>query len=674
MLLYAVTIFLGAFLLFQVQPMIAKAILPWFGGAAGVWAICLVFFQALLLGGYSYSHLVAGRLAPKRQAWLHMGLLWASLLVLPVAPSARWRPGGTTDPSFLILGLLAATIGLPYLLLSTAPLLQAWYTRSNASIVSDSIAAEPYRLFAVSNAGSLLGLLSYPLLFEPFLSMRRQMQVWSLTYAVFVALASVLAGRAARQGTLPSVSASERKEDLASPGVQALWLAFPACASTLLIAVTGHLTKDVAPIPFLWVLPLCAYLLSFILCFESETWYKRGVFMRVLLVAFAAMVCGLSGFGRAIGLKSLIAIFGGGLFVCCMVCHGELARLKPSAAHLTRFYITVAAGGALGGLFAGLLAPHIFNDDFELPIGLVLCLYLPALTFGLPRKRLALPLLGGVLAVILYNLIFNTAFRPESRLTVRNFYGVLHVQDSTGDPNRPTRRLRSGAINHGEQFLTAERRRQPTAYYSRQSGVGLAIQSKLIAPVRVGVIGLGAGVLASYGRVGDYYRFYEINPLVVHLAETQFTFLKDCPAQVDIALGDGRLLLEREQPQNFDVLVVDAFSGDAIPIHLLTHEAFLIYRRHLKRDGILAVHISNRYLDLAPMVQLEVRAIGLNSVVIENDDDALNVVFKAEWVMAGERPGVFDHSPLGAARPRPPAASQLRLWTDDYSNFISVIR
>jgi len=672
-MLYAAAIFAGAFLLFQIEPMIAKAILPRFGGASSVWAACLVFFQIALLGGYAYSHFVA-RLSPRAQARLHIALLWGSLVLLPIAPGGRWRPSANYDPAFQILGLLAAAIGLPYMLLSTGPLLQAWYGSVAESGWAGRARSAPFRLFAVSNAGSLLGLLSYPLLVEPFLRIQRQMQLWSLLYVVFVGLASVSAWMMSRLLIAEPKHQTVRIKEGPAFDVQVLWVALPACSSTLLIGVTDYLTKDVAPIPLLWVLPLGVYLISFVLCFERDTWYRRPIFLRLLLVAFAAMVCGLSGFGRAIGLKSLIAIFVAGLLVCCTVCHGELARLKPSPALLTRFYLSVAAGGALGGIAAGLIAPRVFSDYFELPAALVACVYLPALTPDLRRNRFALIAVTAASAAVLYILFTNSAFRVESRLTVRNFYGVLHVQDSSSDPNRATRALRNGAIDHGEQFLAADRRHQPTTYYGPQSGVGLAIQSLAQSPIRVGVVGLGAGVLASYGRAGDYYRFYEINPLVIRLANSQFSFLRDCHATVEIALGDARLLLERERPQNFDVLAIDAFSGDAIPVHLLTREALELYRRHLKPEGILALHVSNRYLDLAPTLQLGVRSVGLHSVVVLNDEDPQNAILKAEWVLAGEHPGVLPNVPFAAAMPGFHAKSGIRMWTDDYSSIFSILK
>lgn len=671
MLLYAAAIFLGAFLLFLIEPMIAKAILPWFGGAAAVWTTCLLFFQAMLVSGYLYSNRLASLCSQRRNRTLcHLGVLWASLLLLPVSPSERWRPNAIDDPAFRILGLLLATIGLPYLLLCTGPLLQAWYAREQP-------AATPYRLFAVSNAGSLLGLLSYPILLEPFFTTRHQFELWSVLYACFVLLVTAAGLRYLRAPNFEAVSGAAGAVPPAWD-VHLFWILFPACSSLLLLAVTNHLSRNVAPIPFLWVLPLALYLLSFILCFERETFYKRGWYLRLLLVAFAAMVCGLSGLGDAVGLPALVAIFAGGLFICCIVCHGELARLKPAAEHLTRYYIFAALGGAVGGAFVALIAPRVFRDNSELPAGLVICLLLPAVIVlrSTSLQRVLLGAVAAALAGALYALLYSGAFRPESRLVARNFYGVLRVLDHlASDPSRATRELRSGTINHGQQFLAPERRRQPTAYYGPTSGVGLALlHCRRELAQRVGVIGLGAGVLASYARAGDYYRFYEINPLVVKLAQTQFTFLRDSPAPIDIVLGDGRLCLERELAQNFDILAVDAFSGDAIPVHLLTREAFLVYFRHLKQHGILAVHISNRYLNLAPIVQLAVQSLGRRAIVVENQPDPQAAILRSTWVLAAVRVEDFPQPALRAVEPHRPIPAGIHFWTDDYSNIFNILR
>ena len=400
----------------------------------------------------------------------------------------------------------------------------------------------------------------------------------------------------------------------------AFWIALPACASILLLAITNHLSENVAAIPFLWILPLSLYLLSFILCFESTRWYHRELFLGLFAVMVGSMAYALSPEFRNISIRVTIPLFSVGLLVCCMVCHAELARLKPHPRRLTTFYVMIALGGALGGVFVALIAPRVFSGFYELPLGLAACAVVVWLAL---RADSSSPIGGswvGIKAVAASLLTMGAAgyliyqvYRPdgEVRLRVRNFYGGLHIRDTVAeDTDEPVRRLTHGTITHGEQFLNPKLADQPTTYYGPNTGIGRTIyQEDLKGPLRVGLIGLGAGTLAAYGRNGDYYHFYDINPLVVWLAKMQFTFLKDCKARVEISLGDARLSLEREPPQDFDVLAVDAFSGDSIPVHLLTREAFALYFYHLKPDGVLAVHVSNKHLDLKPVVALGAAAV-----------------------------------------------------------------
>ncbi len=673
MLLYALTIFAGAFLLFQIQPIIAKAILPWFGGAASVWTTCLLFFQVLLSAGYLYAHALVRYLRPRGQALLHVALLSASLAALPIGLAANSKSAGAEDPSLRILSLLAATIGLPYFLLSTTgPLMQAWLARARPGVL-------PYRLYALSNAGSMLALLSYPVGVEPFLGTTQQMRVWSVAYTLFAVLSGGAALGAARaRAAEPAHTVEIETEDAPNWGVRTLWVALAAVASILLLAVTNHLTKDVAPVPFLWVLPLTLYLISLILCFEREGWYQRRWYLKMLIVAIAGMVFGLSGFGVVSDLQTVVLLFAGGLFVCCMVCHGELALLKPPARYLTEFYLLVSIGGALGGVFVALLAPRLFRGYFELPIGMFACAWLALVVrFRGTAPRLA-PLVGGLaLAGATYIVTQTGAFAIRSRLMARNFYGVLRVSDfDTGSPSG-RRRLTHGTINHGEQYLAANRRREPTTYYGPRSGVRLAIlASRREGSQRIGVAGLGAGVLAAFGRAGDYYRFYEINPLAIQLASTEFSFLKDCPAQVEIVLGDARLSLEREPPQAFDVLAIDAFSGDAMPVHLMTEEALALYFRHLKDDGILVLHVSNRYLHLSPVVEATARALGKRTMVINAPADFSDnhMWLRSIWVLATASEEVFERPALRQAADPPSLARDIRPWTDNYSNLLQVLR
>jgi SAM-dependent methyltransferase len=676
--LYAVTIFFSAFLLFEVEPTIAKIVLPWFGGSAAVWTTCLLFFQAVLLAGYLYAHVAMRRLAPEKQVWVHIGLLAVSLLVLPVIPSAAWKPMGNEDPSWRILGLLAVTLGLPYLLLSaTSPMLQAWYARSHES-------ALPYRLFALSNAGSMLALLSYPVLVEPRFSTSHQAWGWSAGYVAFVLLCGSVAWRA-RTGHVHT--GDDETGDDARPGwrLQLMWVSFAACGSTLLLAVTNHLTQNVASIPFLWILPLVLYLLSFILCFEGRGWYHRATFLKLAAVLLGGMAYAMGEDFQNPPLLLSVGVFASGLFVCTMVCHGELARLKPPHGHLTSFYLMLSVGGALGGILVGLVAPHFFTGYFELPLGLAWCAIMMTLVLrpqssgiGTPwsARTVWLASIGAAIALIGCLGYQIHHFRTGSRLLVRNFYGALRVNDDgDGVEEARIRKLVHGTINHGEEFLDAGRHMQPTTYYGYRTGIGLAIQEAQVRlGLRVGVIGLGTGTIAAYGRPGDTYRFYDINPLVIDIARTQFRFVPESKAKVDIVLGDARLSLEREPPQNYDILAVDAFSSDAIPVHLLTREAFALYFRHLQPGGVLAVHVSNTHLNLAPVVGLAADSLGKRAVVIDTSDDDDNAVFGATWVLVSGRESFFRYPFIRHAATPVSRIAGLRMWTDDYSNLFRILK
>jgi SAM-dependent methyltransferase len=704
MWLFALTIFVSAFLLFQVQPVIARLILPWFGGSASVWITCLLFFQVVLLLGYSYGHWLIEYVRPTWQRRIHIAFLAASTLTLPIIPKDAWKPAGWEDPTFRILSLLAGTLGLPYLLLSsTNPILQAWYTRSRK-------AAEPYRLFAFSNAGSILGLLSYPVAVEPFVSVRHQAVGWSVAYGVLVVLLAILprSDRRAEGGdseTKESMASLEKAEAqslypyAAGWRIHLLWMALAACASTLLLAITNHMIQNVAAVPLLWILPLNLYLLSFILCFGSQRAYPRNVFLRLLAVALAGMACLLSPQFLNARLTLLIPAFSAGLFVCCMVCHGELARLKPHPSRLTSFYLMVSLGGALGGVFVALVAPRLFRGTFELQVGMVACAMLtlvvlhrdPYSIFYRARWQPSWLLVLALGVALVANLAFGIQQEmAQARVMVRNFYGTLRVIDLTPpkivliqgeaarslEPEPGERKLMHGTIDHGLQFLgDLDRRRQSTSYYGPSSGVGLALrEAEERGPIRVGVIGLGPGTLATYGRPSDHYTFYEINPLVIQLAETEFSFLRDSLAEISIVQGDARLALERQPPQGFDVLAIDAFSGDAIPVHLLTREAFAAYFRQLRPDGVVAVNVSNRYVNLQPVVLRVAESLGKRACVIVNAEDEQRAILPATWVLVSGRTAFFDSELIKQASVPPRQIAGFRVWTDDYSNLLRVLR
>lgn len=691
MIIYALTILVSAFLLFQVQPVIAKIILPWFGGSAAVWTTCMLFFQIVLVLGYLYSHALARHLKPRIQAVVHVALLVVSLAALPIYPKASWKPSGTGDPTLAILGLLALTVGLPYFLLSTtSPLLQAWYARTHKG-------ALPYRLFAISNAGSLFALVSYPFLFEPVFSTRQQAYMWSVAFGLFILLCGFTAFRAANAFPVDAPRASEPPAEKPRASQYLVWMALAACASTLLLAITNHMSQNIAAIPFLWVLPLSVYLLTFILCFEGSGWYRRTPYLELLVVALAAMGYGLGsdldvstvklpllGQLHFSGLILPITLFSLGLFTCCMVCHGELARMKPHPRYLTQFYLMVSVGGAIGGLLVGVAAPHLLHAYYELPLALGACAVIVVLALKhasalewFSRWRQPAPLFAAALTIAL-GVYLGTKMHEigrDNRLMVRNFYGGLRVRDSGAETGLDTvRTLIHGTINHGEEYLSPSKRDIPITYYGGSTGVALAVKDRQArGPIRLGVIGLGTGTMAAFGRAGDYVRFYEINPLVPQIARGQFYFVPDCKAHVDIAMGDARLTLEREQPENFDILVVDAFSSDAIPVHLLTREAMDLYFRHLKPDGFLAVHISNRYLDLSPVLAGEAKVEGKQGRIVETEDDDSQDLFGTTWVLIRSPQSGFSKeitnrsSDLAKAR-------QIRLWTDDYSNLFQILK
>ncbi len=675
------TIFVSAFLIFQVQPLVSKFILPWFGGTPGVWSACMLFFQTLLFAGYAYAHFSIRRFGPRTQAAVHLGLLCVAALCLPIAPDAGWKPEGHEDPTWRILSMLLASVGLPYFVLSsTGPLMQAWFSRTQPE-------ASPYRLYALSNIGSVLGLISYPFLFEPLWTTEIQSQMWSAGFVLFGVTCGWCALRACRSSsnavTANAIDVSEASTNRPAAWDKLLWFGLSACASTMLLATTNQVCLDVAVIPFLWVLPLSLYLLSFILVFDSEKWYPRGTYTiaMVVSVTFATLVMYKSAFMPI--LPQLVIHFAT-LFFCCMVCHGELVRLKPAPRYLTSFYLATSAGGAAGGLFVGLLAPVVFERLIELQIGLIACCVCLLGTHR--RDQTTQPAKSKImwvwtcLSICVLGLfrIWNTAEGSQNELAVsRNFFGVLRIVDEhTDDPQQQTRTMVHGRTHHGRQFLAAEKRRLATTYYSETSGVGLALRHHpRKSNLRGGFVGLGIGTLATYGRSGDDYRFYEIDPDVVQHAREHFTYLSDSEAQIDVVLGDARLSLEREAPQNYDILVLDAFSSDAIPVHLLTREAMEIYLRHLQPSGIVAIHVSNRFFDLRPIVLRLAEEFGFRAEKFESTSDDANGVFASHWMLLCRDTGFWSCPEIQAAILRLPAPqTRAPLWTDQFSNLLGVLR
>jgi hypothetical protein len=670
-MLYAATIFSGAFLLFLVQPMVSKHILPWFGGSAAVWATCLVFFQSVLLVGYLYADRLTQLLTPARQVMLHGTLLLFSLLALPVLADASWRPSGSEEPGAYILLLLAATVGLPYLMLSTTgPLIQSWAAHSGDG-------ARVYRLFSLSNLASLLALLCYPFLIEPWFPLPAQSSVWSLVYAGFAVLC-------AASGIALTLNVSSRIEaandsrlvdnDKPTLGMQLLWIALSALGSWLLLAITNHITQNIAAIPFLWILPLTLYLLSFVLCFESDRWYRRTLFLPLLVIVLSACAFGLQDPKIGLNIKVAVPLYCTGLFIVCMFLHGELALRRPQPQYLTRFYLALSFGGALGGVLVGLVAPRVLPAYYELGLGFVIVGLLAAITLRAQRVKVIIALLlVGFCATMLWQQVH--ADSASARLMERNFYGRLLVRDlPTANPEVNVRRLLHGAILHGEEYLAGTNRNKPTTYYGISSGIGRLLATDQDHSHRViGVIGLGTGTLAAYGETGDRFRFYDIDPAVIRIANTEFGYLRNSKAKVATILGDARLSLEKEMPNGFDVLVIDAFSGDSIPVHLITREALAVYRKHMKSDGVIAFHVSNRFLSLAPVVEKLAEDQRMHAALIA-DAKAQPPLLKTDWILVAATEHALMRPAIAEVAMKPPIIPGLSVWTDDSNNLFKVLK
>ena len=651
--------------------MMGRYILPWFGGGPAVWTGCLLFFQTCLLAGYAYAHWLGSSSNVRRQAGVHVALLAASLLFLPIAPHADlWSQGSTADPVVRILILLTVTVGGPYVLLSsTAPLLQRWFTLGESG-------KSPWRLYALSNFGSFLALLSYPFAIEPFLRLRTQGWIWSAGYVLFVAVCAVAAWRVSSGDASPAAEAGAA----ARPGIATVlfWLGLSTCGSILLVATTSQISEDVAVSPFLWVAALAVYLLTFVLAFESDRFYRRTAFAIAAGIA-APVGCMLQAASIGLSLRLQLALYLAAQFVVCMLCHGELARSRPAPRYLTQFYLTIAAGGALGGALVALLAPRAFTEFSEYPIGLAgACLlgFLGWLRTGALSQwtsrnlRVRVPLMALLIGGLTALVATGTGGKPGALASVRNFYGILRVMERK-DNNGPFRELQHGRTRHGMEYLETSKRDWPTSYYGPHSGVAIALNALGQSQRQIAVVGLGTGTLAAWGRSGDTFRFYEINPDVEPIARSWFWFLRDSKARSEVVLGDARVQLGRElaagQSQDFDLIAVDAFSGDSIPMHLLTAECADIYRRRLKPGGVLALHISNRVLDLDPVARGVALHLGWSAVQIISDEDSQTGESSSTWVLISERPGLMEHSsPWSDRAPI--------IWTDDFASLWHVLK
>jgi SAM-dependent methyltransferase len=747
----ALTILLSSFLLFLVQPILAKQILPWFGGSASVWTVCLVFFQAVLVLGYAYAHWLTRRGAGARQFVVHSSLLLASCLMLPIVPAAFWKQAHESAPAATILGLLATTVGVPYFLLaSTAPLLQKWLAKGpGGAALGPSI----YRLFALSNFGSLIGLLCYPFAVEPFAPLRTQAWLWSSAYVLFVISSTRYAWARRREVGLrddgSDGSDGQAAKSATSLGRHVYWVGCSALGSTLLLSATNQITQNVAAVPLLWIVPLALYLLSFTICFEGRSgrgWYERRYWVTPAMWAAGTMAWALS--VANLSVYFALPLYAVGVFLGCVMCHGELARTKPPTEHLTHFYLSLAAGGALGGMLVGLVAPVVFSGYWEMPLAVAALAVLGVYCTTEERRRrphtpwmlnAALALLGTSLILLLlgglpraldpYTAPWAKVVEGEARwgctallfvcslllqryrlwrvvsltallcalafgwrsyqdasagaeFATRNFYGALRVIESpSGDG--PMRRLVHGTIVHGLQLRRLGQRETPTTYYGFSSGIGRTLSSAYLrnGPLRIGSVGLGAGTLAAYGHPGDLFQAYEINPAVLDIARKQFTYLSDSKARIELVLGDGRLSLESELARGefdaaelrFDVLSLDAFSGDAIPVHLLTREAFATYARVTKPDGVIAFHVSNRYLNLAPVVGRVARDAGYEAVLV-SDRPPAGLQSPSDWVIVTRNTGFLRQPDIASHTTALAVGARAPLWTDQFTNLLQVLK
>ena len=664
--LFAAVIFLSSFLLFLVEPIAARQLLPIFGGSAAVWLTCLVFFQTTLLVAYLYAHWLA-----LRSNWLmHMGLL-----VVAAASALAWTlhavMPGTAHPILSIFTVLSLTIGLPFLALgATSPLLQVWVARIETGRI-------PYRLFALSNLASLLALIAYPTIIEPYLPLRNQRLTWCCGFALF-ALLSAWVTQTTRSATLtrPAKAAvDESQTPVASVNAKLLWILLPMGAAMQLSAVTSYLTANIAAIPLLWILPLAVYLITLILAFQFPGFLPRSILTRFLVVMLAGLGYMLTQVDVTLPIRIAIGFFLAEVFFACLFCHTEACNLRPQrASESTLFYLLFATGGALGSFLIGIVSPLVFSFNYDLALTFLVTAALAlAVTWsgGWPQRLLWTT--ACILLCVLVGMLY-VGYHRDTPLAIRNFYGALRVRQSMSYPGAVMRTLTNGTIQHGNQIFTNELRTTPTTYYAEDSGIGLALRFCCAdRPRKIGVVGLGAGTIAAYGRPGDQIRFYEINPAVEPIARNLFTYIRESKAQVTIVEGDARTSLAHEPTQMFDVLVIDAFSGDAIPIHLLTSQAVALYKLHLAPDGILAFHISNQHVGLEPEIALLAQDAGLSARRVSTFANEPRGEFSASWMLATANDGFFSIPTVQSASRPPVFDPRVHLWTDDYSSLLPLI-
>lgn len=674
--------FLSAFLLFQVQPLIAKQILPHFGGGAAVWTACMLFFQALLFVGYLYAHLLTKLQSVKIQAYIHIGIIVFCWLFLPIA-LASISVAQTNSPLAGIMILLGSSVGLPYFLLATTgPLLQRWLSLIELEKL-------PYKLYSLSNVGSLLALLSFPFIFEPLLTVKQQADYWSILFVLLSVCLLMLCFKVAKENlTMTSPNATKEQPTRANSFSfsSLLWLLLAAVGVVLLISTTNAMTQNLPPVPFLWVMPLCLYLLTFIICFHSPQWYVR--WYSFLFFAIAGIVGLLMYFiGSQFGIVSQIFIYAAIMFSGCMICHGELAKLQPKVEHLTFYYLMIALGGFVGSAFVTFIAQQLFQQFSEYPLGIITVFILMAASVKITNKASSGLVIANISVAVLLAVGFsylNQAFVKTNVYSERNFYGIISVKDVNID-GKMERRLIDGTTSHGTQSLEPNEALTPLSYYRKNTGVGIAmsvLQTKHSQEgIKVGVVGLGAGTLAAYGKENDLFHFYELNPAVINAANNYFSYLSSSKAKLKVSQGDARVTLNEQLTaqgsQQFDLLVIDAFAGDAVPQHLLTQEAFELYFQHLTADGVLAMHVSNSHLDLVRLV---------NDTAITLKKASRYYLTKAEqqhkndaqWILLSNQAKTLDNSLLKAyASDTAKVGSNDKeriVWTDDHSNLLSILK
>ncbi|MGD0630293.1 MAG: fused MFS/spermidine synthase [Terracidiphilus sp.] len=668
--LFGGAVFLASFLLFLVEPIAAKQLLPVFGGSAAVWITCLVFFQTALLVGYLYAHWLV-----RRSNWV----LHFALLMLATASAIGWWAQtidvsrASQHPVSSIFAALGISIGLPFLMLgATSPLLQVWLARIETRGI-------PYRLFALSNLASLLALALYPTVIEPYLTLRLQRLIWCCAFAVFALVSTFLTWRT-RQATKTLARVEIESESGITPapsGHKLLWVLLPMGAAMQLSAVTSYLTQNVAAIPLLWILPLAVYLITLILAFQFPSLLPRGIIVRFLVVMLAGLGYMLSQIDVSVPLRVGLSFFLVEVFFACLFCHSEAYALRPQrASESTLFYLMFAAGGALGSFLIGIASPLVFSFNYDLALTFfVTALLALAVTWS---SGWAQRLLWSTASILLLGLVLmlHAAYQRDTPFAVRNFYASLRVRQSlSAYPGATMRTLTNGTIQHGTQIFSPELRKTPTTYYAEDSGVGVALRFCCHGGARnIGVVGLGVGTIAAYGRPGDKIRFYEINPAVYPIAQHLFTYMRDSAAQVDSVEGDARTSLAAEPAMGFDVLIIDAFSGDAIPLHLLTTQAVELYKRHLAPGGILAFHISNSHVDLEPEIALLAKAAGMDARRVSSFENHERGEFTATWMLLTDDSSFFAQPEVAIRMRKPAEDPKVRLWTDDYSSLLPLLQ